>query len=121
MKRDLDGSGHKKISDHLLNTIKEWDQEACIHVTGGEPLLKPELFYLLDHLDQQSMVEELGIINNGLPMDRERRRRLSDFPKLKKIKISLDGADAETNDAIHSKGAFGREDYQIFKELTMSP
>ena len=33
-------------------------------------------------------------------------RRLSDFPKLKKIKISLDGADAETNDAIRSKGAF---------------
>jgi len=32
--------------------------------------------------------------------------RLSDFPKLKKIKISLDGADAETNDAIRSKGAF---------------
>jgi MoaA/NifB/PqqE/SkfB family radical SAM enzyme len=42
-------------------------------------------------------------------MDRERKRRLSDFPKLKKIKISLDGADAETNDAIRSKGAFGRE------------
>ena len=39
-------------------------------------------------------------------MDRERMRRLSDFPKLKKIKISLDGADAETNDAIRSKGAF---------------
>ena len=106
MKGDLDGSGLKKISDHLLNTIKEWDQKACIHVTGGEPLLKPELFYLLDHLDQQPVVEELGIITNGLLMDRERMRRLSDFPKLKKIKISLDGADAETNDAIRSKGAF---------------
>ena len=105
-KGDLDGSGLKKISDHLLNTIKEWDQKACIHVTGGEPLLKPELFHLLDHLDQQSVVEELGIITNGLLMDRERMRRLSDFPKLKKIKISLDGADAETNDAIRSKGAF---------------
>jgi radical SAM protein with 4Fe4S-binding SPASM domain len=33
-------------------------------------------------------------------------RRLSDFPKLKKIKISLDGADAQTNDAIRSKGVF---------------
>jgi radical SAM protein with 4Fe4S-binding SPASM domain len=106
MKSDLDWSGLKKISDNLSNTLKEWDQEACIHVTGGEPLLKPELFHLLDHLDQQSKVEELGIITNGLLMDRERMRRLSDFPKLKKIKISLDGADAETNDAIRSKGAF---------------
>jgi radical SAM protein with 4Fe4S-binding SPASM domain len=69
-------------------------------------LLKPELFPLLDHLNQQSLVEELGVITNGLLVDRERMRRLSDFPKLKKIKISLDGADAETNDAIRSKGAF---------------
>jgi radical SAM protein with 4Fe4S-binding SPASM domain len=104
--RDLDWSGLKKIFDNLFDTLKEWDQEACIHVTGGEPLLKPELFHLLDHLDQQSKVEELGIITNGLLVDRERMRRLSVFPKLKKIKISLDGADAETNDAIRSKGVF---------------
>ncbi len=105
-KRDLDQSGLRKISDNLLHTIEAWDQKACIHVTGGEPLLKPELLPLLDHLDQQSVVEELGIITNGLLVDRERMRRLSDFPKLKKIKISLDGADARTNDAIRSKGAF---------------
>jgi len=105
-KSDLDWPGLKKISDNLLNTMKDWNQEACIHVTGGEPLLKPELFDLLGHLDQQSEVKELGIITNGLLMDRERMRRLSDFSKLKKIKISLDGADAETNDAIRSKGAF---------------
>ena len=84
-------------------------------------MLKPELLHLLDHLDQESKVEELGIISNGLPMDRKRKRRLSDFPKFKKIKTSLDRADAETNDAIRSKGAFGIEVYQIFKELTMSP
>ena len=105
-KRDLDWSGLRKISDNLLHTIKEWDQKACIHVTGGEPLLRPELFPLLDHLNQQSAVEELGIITNGLLVDRERIRRLSDVSKLKKIKISLDGADAETNDAIRSKGVF---------------
>jgi radical SAM protein with 4Fe4S-binding SPASM domain len=105
-KRDLDWSGLRKISDNLLHSIEEWDQKACIHVTGGEPLLKPELLPLLDHLNQQSVVEELGIITNGLLVDRERMRRLSDSPKLKKIKISLDGADAKTNDAIRSKGVF---------------
>ncbi len=107
-KRDLDWSGLKKISDNLLKAMKEWDQRACIHVTGGEPLLRPELFHLLDHLDQQSEVEELGIITNGLLMNRETMRRLSYFSKLKKLKISLDGADAETNDAIRSKGAFDK-------------
>ncbi len=105
-KRDLDWSGLRKISDNFLHTIEEWDQKACVHVTGGEPLLKPELFHLLDHLNRQSEVEELGIITNGLLMDRERTERLSDFSKLRRIKISLDGANAETNDAIRSKGVF---------------
>ena len=105
-KKDLDWSGLRKVSENLLNTLREWDQKACIHVTGGEPFLRPELFHLLDHLNPQPAVDELGIITNGLLIDREKMRRLSDFSKLKKIKISLDGADAETNDAIRSKGVF---------------
>ncbi len=105
-KRDLDWPGLAKVSDNLLHTLREWGQKACIHVTGGEPLLKPELLPLLDHLDVQSAVDELGIITNGLLLDREKMRTLSDFSKLKKIKISLDGADPETNDSIRSKGVF---------------
>jgi len=105
---DLDWSGLKKISDNILTTIREWDKKACIHLTGGEPLLKPELFLLLDELNQKPVVEELGIITNGLPIDREVVRRLSAFSKLKKIKISLDGADAETNDSIRQEGTFDK-------------
>jgi len=105
-KRDLDWLGLRKVSDNLLDTLREWDQKACIHVTGGEPLLRPDLFHLLGHLDQEQAVDELGIITNGLLIDRETMRRLSIFSKLKKIKISLDGADAETNDALRSKGVF---------------
>jgi radical SAM protein with 4Fe4S-binding SPASM domain len=99
--------------------MKVWDKTACIHLTGGEPLLKPELFPLLSHLNQQSAVEELGIITNGLPIDREMMRRLSDFPKLKKIKISLDGADAETNDSIRQKGTFEKvmHNLPLIKEM----
>jgi len=107
-KSDLDWAGLKKVSDNLLNTIREWGKTSCIHLTGGEPLLKPELFSLLNDLDQQSMVEELGIITNGFPIDREMIRKLSDFSKLKKIKISLDGGDAETNDSIRQKGTFDK-------------
>jgi radical SAM protein with 4Fe4S-binding SPASM domain len=102
----LDGPGLKKVSDNILTTINQWDKTACIHLTGGEPLLKPELLLLLNHLDRQSTVAELGIITNGLLIDQEMMKRLSDFSKLKKMKISLDGADAETNDSIRSRGVF---------------
>jgi len=105
-KSDLDWSGLKKVSDNLLATMREWGKTACIHLTGGEPLLRPELFPLLDDLDRQPTVEELGIITNGLLIDQEMKKRLSHFSKLRKIKISLDGGNAETNDAIRQKGAF---------------
>jgi radical SAM protein with 4Fe4S-binding SPASM domain len=105
-KSDLDWAALKKVSHNLLATISEWNKTASIHLTGGEPLLKPELFSLLNDLDQQSVVKELGVITNGLLVDREMTRRLSDFSKLKKIKISLDGGDAEINDSIRSKGTF---------------
>jgi len=107
-KGELDGAALKKVSDHLFATMREWDRKTCIHLTGGEPLLKPELFSLLSDLDQQPMVEELGIITNGLTIDREMTRRLSSFSKLKKIKISLDGGDAKTNDSIRQKGTFDK-------------
>ena len=114
-KSDLDWTGLKRISENILSTLKEWGQSACIHLTGGEPLLKSELFRLLQDLDQQPMVEELGIITNGLLVDEEAMRRLSGFSKLKKIKISLDGADAEVNDSIRSKGTFD----QVIKNLSL--
>jgi radical SAM protein with 4Fe4S-binding SPASM domain len=107
-RNDLDWAGLKKVCDNLLNTMRDWDKTACIHLTGGEPLLKPELFPLLAHLDRHSMVEELGIITNGLPIDRETMKRLSGFSKLRKIKISLDGGNAETNDSIRQKGTFNK-------------
>ena len=103
---DLDWAGLKKIADNILATIKEWGQTACIHLTGGEPLLKPELVPFLEYLDRSSLIDELGLITNGLLFDQEVVGKLSNFPKLKKIKISLDGADAETNDSIRGEKTF---------------
>jgi len=103
---DLEWAGLKWVSDNILATLSEWNRKACLHLTGGEPLLKEELFSLLNYLDPKPEIEELGIITNGLLFSREVVKRLSAFPKLKKIKISLDGADAEVHDSIRQKGVF---------------
>jgi radical SAM protein with 4Fe4S-binding SPASM domain len=103
---DLDWPELKYLSDNILATLKEWGRVACIHLTGGEPLLKQELVPLLDYLGDSPWVEELGLITNGLHLNQEMIETLSTFPKLKKIKISLDGADAETNDIIRQSGVF---------------
>ncbi len=105
-KDDLDGRGLETISDHILTALKTWERTACIHLTGGEPLLKPELFSLLDYLDRQPSIEELGMITNGLPINREMIRRLSAFSKLKKIKVSLDGSDAQVHESIRPRWTY---------------
>jgi radical SAM protein with 4Fe4S-binding SPASM domain len=113
--RDLDWPGLKIISDNILTTINGWNKTAYIQLTGGEPLLRQELFLLLDHLNQKPTVEELGIITNGLLFDREVVKRLAGFSKLKKIKISLDGASAEINDSIRTQGSFEK----VMKSLSL--
>ncbi|OGP92542.1 MAG: hypothetical protein A2156_08700 [Deltaproteobacteria bacterium RBG_16_48_10] len=105
-KGDLDESGLKKISDNILTTLKAWGRTACIHFTGGEPLLKPELFYLLDYLNLQSEIDEMGIITNGLLINPEMIEKLSAFSKLKKMKISLEGPDAQVHESIRPRGTF---------------
>lgn len=107
-KYDLEWEGLKRVSDNILATLSEWNRKACIHLTGGEPLLKEELISLLNYLDPKPEIEELGIITNGLLLNPEVVKRLSAFPKLKKIKISLDGADAEVHDSIRQKGVFAK-------------
>jgi radical SAM protein with 4Fe4S-binding SPASM domain len=103
---DLDLADLRRISANILSAMKEWGRTACIHLTGGEPLLKPELIPLLDELDGKPEVHELGIITNGVLLECETMTRLSPFSKLRRLKISIDGADAAVNDAIRPQGTF---------------
>jgi MoaA/NifB/PqqE/SkfB family radical SAM enzyme len=105
-KNDLDWTGLKRVSENIGSCLAQWGRKASVNLTGGEPLLKPELFLLLDEMDRMRSIDELGIITNGLLMDHEILEKLSSFSKLKKIKISLDGADAETNDSVRPEGTF---------------
>ena len=105
-KDDLDWPELKTICDNILNTLEAWGRTACIHLTGGEPLLKPELFLLLDYLNPQSVIDELGIITNGLPINPEMIKRLSAFSKFKKMKISLEGADAQVHESVRPRETF---------------
>lgn len=112
---DLEWPELRRVCENILETMVTWDRTACIHLTGGEPLLKSELYPLLDYLDRTPAVEELGLITNGLCIDRESVKRLSGFSKLRQIKVSLDGADADVNDSIRRKGVFEK----VLKTLSL--
>lgn len=103
---DLDWPGLKQVADNLLRSLREKKQSACLNLTGGEPLLKPELWSLLEYLTQQPEMIELGIITNGLLLNEEMAAKISLYPKLHQLKISLDGPDPKTNDSLRGPGIF---------------
>ncbi len=121
---DLDWVGLRQVADNLLRSLRENEQMASINLTGGEPLLKPELWPLLDYLASQPEVTELGLITNGLLLNKELALKLSAIPKLKQIKVSLDGPDPMTNDFLRGAGVFQRvvnnlENWGLAKSLVI--
>ncbi len=103
--RELDFHGLKEIADNLISTMKKWEAKLDIAITGGEPLLKKELFDLLSYLENSNSIGNISLITNGTILS-EHINGLEKFKKIKEIKISLDGISEETNDSIRGKGTF---------------
>ncbi|MGQ9617723.1 MAG: radical SAM protein [Candidatus Aminicenantia bacterium] len=114
--KELDINGLKEVAKNILLTVKKWRAKVDIAITGGEPLLKKEIFELLSYLQDSEFVGDLSIITNGT-MLKEYMYEFRKFKKLKEIKISLDGVSEEINDWIRGKGSFSRtlENFKEFK------
>ncbi|MCX7995706.1 MAG: radical SAM protein [candidate division WOR-3 bacterium] len=84
------------------------EKTITINFTGGEPLLYGNIFELLNFAENTGNIKSFNLITNGLLLNTETIDRLKCFKKLKEIKISLDGGDAETNDRIRGRGVFDR-------------
>jgi sulfatase maturation enzyme AslB (radical SAM superfamily) len=81
---------------------------AAPHVlfTGGEPTLHPQLYALLDQVDQQGYSFQLH--TNGTRIHAEEAKHLASFAHLKKVQISLEGSSPELNDSVMGRGLYQR-------------
>jgi len=115
---ELDWERLKLICDNLFATMEKWNARLTIALTGGEPLLKEEIWQLLECLDEFPIVSSLSIITNGTIIERS-LSSLKQYRKLDKILISLDGFTSLTNDAIRGKGTFAKTiaNIQLVKQL----
>ena len=88
-----------RIADTLVTM-----QVECVLIVGGEPLLIPELFEIIERLRAGGL--KVVCYTNGLDITEERARQ---FARLgAEVHVSLDGATPEMNDAIRGRrGAFG--------------
>ena len=105
---ELDIEGLKEVSDRIIEVARKQEKKIIVNITGGEPFLKKEIFELLSYLDCQKEIFHLAIITNGSLINRGIIRRLKIIKKLRQIKISLDGADATSNDSLRGKGSFDK-------------
>lgn len=92
-------------TEEWLNVIDEFCKfhKGRITVSGGEPLLHPGIFEILERAKYHGM--EVTLFTNGtLISDEEIARKLEKC--VDRIQISLDGATSEDNDKIRGNGSF---------------
>lgn len=105
---DLSLEDLKGISNKLFQTLSKWDKKGDISVTGGEPFIRKDIFSFLEYLNSSKNVARLDVLSNGTLITHEIAKKLKEFPKLKFVQISLDGASGKTHDSIRGNGAFNK-------------
>ena len=90
---------------NLFQAVKKWNKKLTINLTGGEPLMRDDVWELTEYLNTSCCVSELGLITNGTLLDKH-LPFLKKFGKLKTIYVSLDGVSPETNDSIRGAGTY---------------
>ncbi len=74
-----------------------------VNIGGGEPTIRSDFFTIIDHCVASGVGVKFS--TNGSRIDEATARRLSGTDYID-IQISLDGADAATNDAVRGDGSF---------------
>ena len=105
---ELDLDGLKQIADEICLTLSKWNKSGDIAITGGEPLVKTEMFPLMRYLESADDVTSIDILTNGTLINNEVIEEIKGFKKIRCVQVSLDGASSTTNDAIRGEGVFNK-------------
>ncbi len=112
--RLIRAGGLKELSTlQLKKILKEFAGLGTggIGFTGGEPLLREDIFELMKYSKELGMITHLN--TNGFFLNSDNVKRLL-YANVDSINISLDGATASTHDAIRGyRGAFDKVVYAV--------
>jgi mycofactocin radical SAM maturase len=96
--RELSTDQAKAVLDELRDL-----QVFYINIGGGEPMIRKDFFEILEHAEANDIGVKFS--TNGTYITAENAQRLASMNYLD-IQISLDGVDAQTNDAVRGKGSY---------------
>ena len=106
----LDGGIHQKIKEMTTEQIKkiftEFKEQGGKYVvfTGGEPLMRNDVFELLDYLEELEL--RFTFASNSLGMNSERLEKLASYHGLAEYFTSILGSTPEKHKAIAGKDSF---------------
>ncbi|MBU7013932.1 MAG: radical SAM protein [Theionarchaea archaeon] len=94
--------------DKFLTAVEKWHALPRVPLSGGEPLVSPSVWPLLDHLQAYSQNHPVSgaVLTNGTLVDRSVAETLATYDVLRFVQVSLDGVRAETHDRVRGRGAF---------------
>ncbi|MEC0334161.1 radical SAM protein [Paenibacillus macerans] len=88
-----------------IDSIPSNDPESDITISGGEPLLHPDIWKFIEEVDKKNVGKSL-VITNATLIDRDVAKRFA-TSKIG-IQVSLNGSCAEVHDQLCGKGSFDR-------------
>ena len=104
---DNEGVSYEDLpTERWLSFIRELGEAQVMSVclSGGEALLREDLFTLLDAVVANRMRFEL--LSNGIALTAEVAQRLKATGRCNHVQISLDGSRAEIHEIMRGKGSF---------------
>ena len=97
------------VLDKFFAFCSQWNKVPVIWLSGGEPTLHPHLWEIIDYIRDCEDVgtdSSVTILSNGISITDQFIRNLENYPLRTGVQISIDGACAETHDAIRGEGSF---------------
>ena len=95
------------IGDKIDSTLKKWDIDGTLSITGGEPfMVMDKLFPLLQHINSLETINHFDLLTNGSLFDETILSELKEFKKLRRVQVSLEAGNRELNDQIRGNGSF---------------
>jgi MoaA/NifB/PqqE/SkfB family radical SAM enzyme len=100
-------SGHLfELAQRVMHGLAP--RRVSINLTGGEPLMHPQLFELIDRLAAFEHLEGVHLITNGTVLTNGLIEAIRTRETIGQIKISLESGRAEDNDRIRGRGNLAR-------------
>ena len=78
----------KDMIDDLAQTSDRWDMSPRLHISGGEPLMRRDLFDILEYTQQNKVTTKL--LTNGTLITKEKARQIKSRG-VNRVQISIDG------------------------------